>query len=115
MAKYKNEVSAQTIAESEKIAKANQRPGQTKEQTKLVAKGIQKGIEQYKKQHKSKARELDKKLKNMQAKLARNEEAAMQNSGELESHGASRWLVILPWGLLVLSWLLFFGVSYFSG
>jgi len=59
MAKYKKEVSKEVIAESEKMAKATQRPGQTKEQTKLIAQGIQKGIEQYKKHNKAKARELD--------------------------------------------------------
>lgn len=46
-----------------KVARATQRPGQTKEQTKLIAQGIQKGIEQYKKQQSAKARELDKRLK----------------------------------------------------
>jgi hypothetical protein len=51
-----------------KTAKANQRPGQTKEQTRLIAQGIQKGIDQYKKQHKAKSREMDKRLKATQLK-----------------------------------------------
>ena len=40
-----------------KIARANQKPGQTKEQTQLIAQGIQKGIDEYKKQMKVRARE----------------------------------------------------------
>ena len=51
MSKYqkKHQVSPETQEESMKMAKATQRPGQSKEQTKLIAQGIQKGIEQYKK------------------------------------------------------------------
>ena len=37
-------VSQQTKDEALAVAKANQRPGQTKEQTKLIAAGIEKGI-----------------------------------------------------------------------
>lgn len=46
-----------------KIAKATQKPAQTKEQTKLIAQGIEKGIALYKKQQKEKAREADKQKK----------------------------------------------------
>lgn len=41
--------SLETQTEAMKIAKATQKPGQTKEQTKLIAQGIEKGIAQYKK------------------------------------------------------------------
>ncbi|MES9999711.1 MAG: DUF2956 family protein, partial [Candidatus Thiodiazotropha lotti] len=53
MAKSKNNQtpSQETVTEAMQIARATQRPGQTKEQTKLIAMGIQKGIDQYKKQH----------------------------------------------------------------
>ena len=52
MSKYsrKNRVSDETKEDALKIARATQRPGQTKEQTKLIAQGIQKGIDHYKKQ-----------------------------------------------------------------
>ncbi|MCG8668192.1 MAG: DUF2956 domain-containing protein [Pseudomonadales bacterium] len=80
-------------------AKATQRPGQTKEQTKLIAQGIQKGIDHYKKQQKSKARELDKKLKN--AKSAPRElEVQINEVVRYRQH----WL---PWSLLFVSWLAF--------
>ncbi|MCA2486923.1 MULTISPECIES: DUF2956 family protein, partial [Vibrio] len=36
--------SLETQTEAMKIAKATQKPGQTKEQTKLIAQGIEKGI-----------------------------------------------------------------------
>lgn len=64
MPKYsKNKkVSEKTEEDALKIARATQRPGQTKEQTRLISQGIQKGIDHYKKQQKAKARELDKKL-----------------------------------------------------
>ena len=54
MSRYskKQTASPETRNEAMKIARGNQRPGQTKEQTRLIAQGIQKGIEQYKKQHK---------------------------------------------------------------
>ncbi len=106
MAKYKQNVSKQTVQEADKIAKATQRPGQSKEQTKLIAQGIQKGIEQFKKQQKSKSRELDKKLKsipnNVDSSIKQN-----SNSGQ-NSDGVSkkRKTQMLPWILLIFSWLL---------
>jgi hypothetical protein len=54
--------SADEIIQEEalRMARATQKPGQTKEQTKLIAQGIAKGIEMYKKQQSAKARERDK-------------------------------------------------------
>ena len=49
--------------EALRVARATQKPGQTKEQTKLIAQGIAKGIEMYKKQQSAKARERDKQRK----------------------------------------------------
>ncbi|WP_238486417.1 DUF2956 domain-containing protein [Motilimonas eburnea] len=95
------------------VAKATQRPGQTKEQTKLIAQGIQKGIEEYKKRHKEKARELDKqkrKLAQQQSHDAKVQPQSLASPSESEpdsrpGQGASR----LPWLLLALSWLGFIG------
>ena len=95
--KNRSNVSDETKEEAMAVAKATQRPGQTKEQTKLIAQGIQKGIDHYKKQQKSKARELDKKLK--QVKSAPQEvEVQTTEVVRYQQH----WL---PWSLLVLSWL----------
>ncbi len=88
-----------------KIAKANQRPGQTKEQTKLVAQGIQKGIEQYKKQQKSKSRDLDKKIKTVKKTQAALEASSAENA-ESETEIIVRQHP-LPWVLLAASWLVF--------
>ncbi|MGZ8216677.1 DUF2956 domain-containing protein [Methylomagnum sp.] len=54
------------LDEAMRMARAVQKPGQTKEQTKLVAQGIAKGIELYKKQQSAKARERDKARKRAQ-------------------------------------------------
>ncbi len=84
------------------LAKAHQRPGQTKEQTLLIAKGIEKGIAEYKKQQKQKARERDKHKKRL---LRQNTEQAVTAITE-EPHNAPSTSFI-PWGLLLLSWVLF--------
>jgi len=85
-----------------KIARGTQKPGQTKEQTKLIAQGIQKGIEIYKKKQSVKARELDKKLNKASALRASHETSAEQVVEPVVVKGN-----ILPWVLLVLSWIFF--------
>lgn len=91
-----------------KMARATQRPGQTREQTKLIAQGIQKGIEQYKKLQKEKARELDKRLNKASAKKpAPDSKSHTDNQVEPVSTNNK-----LPWILLALSWLGF--AAYFS-
>ena len=112
MSKYKKETSKETIQEAEKLAKANQRPGQTKEQTKLIALGIQKGIEQYKKQQKFKARELDKKLKAVQLKsdqMSKIPDEKTAQNGEISNKASTSKLA---WSLLALSWVLFAFYTY---
>ncbi|UXI00626.1 DUF2956 domain-containing protein [Photobacterium sp. TY1-4] len=96
--------SPETQAEAMQIARATQKPGQTKEQTKLIAQGIQKGIEQYKKQQKAKARERDK-LRKKQSK----ERQPAQPEQDGSQHDTSGQTVIrkqhwLPWLLLMASW-----------
>ena len=102
MAKYskKNPVSEQSKDDAMKIARATQKPGQTKEQTKLIAQGIQKGIEQYKKKQNEKARELDRKLNKVSA-LRSSLEATTEHAVDPEVVKGDK----LPWIMLVLSWL----------
>ncbi len=102
MSRYskKQQLSPETQEESVKIAKAIQRPGQTKEQTKLIAQGIQKGIELYKKQQKERSRELSKKLKKVTGKLSQLDESIEPELSE----GAGCRQSYLAWGLLLLSW-----------
>jgi len=109
MAKYKTGPSKETEQAATQAAKATQRPGQTKEQTKLIAQGIQKGIEHYKKQQKAKARELDKKLRNVN-KPDNQTLSNDQKTSSIESHHAPHQSK-LAWILLFLSWAAF--VVYF--
>ncbi|MBE4398843.1 hypothetical protein CGJ62_22380 [Vibrio parahaemolyticus] len=108
MAKKSNDKPSQeTVDEAMKIARATQRPGQSKEQTKLIAQGIEKGIAQYKKQQKVKARAASKaKKQSLQAKVSKVD--ALHPEQEIEDTRASN--SYLPWILLALSWVLF--VSY---
>lgn len=102
MAKYskKHLLSEKSKDDAVKIARATQKPGQTKEQTKLIAQGIQKGIEIYKKKQSEKTRELDKKL---------NKASALRSTHETSTEQVVETDVVkgnkLPWVLLVLSWL----------
>lgn len=93
--------SPETQEEALKIAKATQRPGQTKDQTKLIAQGIEKGINLYKKQQKERARELSRKLKKVSSER--------HGSAGSEDHEMAERIVYrqhwLPWLLLALSWL----------
>ena len=102
MSKYKHHqpVSSKTIHDADKIARAIQKPNQTKEQTKLIAQGIQKGIAEYKKQQKNKARELDKLKKKITHKQQDN--ISKEGKTEIEKHSKKSWL---PWVLLIISWL----------
>jgi len=96
------QASPETQEESLKMAKATQRPGQTKEQTKLIAQGIQKGIELYKKQQKDRSRELNKKLKKVSGRLSQlNETETGEELIEPEFIYRQHWL---PWLLLFVSW-----------
>lgn len=100
--KHKEVVSQETQDEATTMAKKTQKSGQTKEQTKLIALGIQKGITEYKKQAKAKQREADKAKKK---KSPMNELELQDNTTDTKSTTS-----ILPWALLVLSWIGF--VSY---
>ncbi|GAW86240.1 conserved hypothetical protein [Bathymodiolus platifrons methanotrophic gill symbiont] len=103
MSRYtkKQQTSPETHDESVKLAKAIQRPGQTKEQTKLIAQGIQKGIELYKKQQKERSRELSKKLKRVTGKLNQLDESTEHDQQEMEIIYRQSYLA---WILLLLSW-----------
>ncbi|MCK4841434.1 MAG: DUF2956 domain-containing protein [Methylococcales bacterium] len=100
-------VSEQTQDEAIKVAKATQRPGQTKEQTKLIAQGIEKGIDHFKKQQKSKTRELNKKLNKVSLKLSSADQKPELASSPQVVYKQS----FLAWILLVVSWLGF--AAYF--
>jgi hypothetical protein len=93
----KNSPSEKTQQEALQIAKATQRPGQTKEQTKLIAKGVEKGIAEYKKQQKAKARERD--------KAKKKPIVSEPNQNTIETKPKTKSAVWLPWVLLATSWI----------
>ena len=93
--------SNETKDEALKIAKATQKPGQTKEQTKLIAQGIEKGIAEYKKRQKSKARDRDK-LRKQELKTKQRQR---QEADSEHQPSTTKQANILPWLLLALSWI----------
>lgn len=95
----KQQPSPQTQEDAWTMAKATQRPGQSKAQTKLIAQGIEKGIDQYKKQQKAKAREKDKQRKKEDRQTA--PEGATHTPPKSEVHSRTPWL---PWTLLLITW-----------
>ena len=102
MSRYKKDPrpSPETREEAMKIARANQRPGQTKEQTKLIAQGIQKGIDQYKRQQKAKARELNKHRNRLSREKSGDDKNERNTPGRVRYR--HHWL---PWLLLALTWI----------
>ncbi|UTT84171.1 DUF2956 domain-containing protein [Vibrio pelagius] len=96
--------SIESQQEALKIARATQKPGQTKEQTKLIAQGIEKGIAQYKKQQKERNRQADKAKKKQQKEKQQN---LNQTNEVVSDHAAvpTQKPSMLPWALLIASWL----------
>ena len=108
MQNRKIEVSAEVVAESLRLARANQVPGQSKEQTQLIAQGIQKGIAEYKRAQKARQRLAEKAKKQLRRQTntlvtdATNDEPTEPLVAIPKS---SRSLITwLPWALLVLTW-----------
>ncbi|MGI2258992.1 DUF2956 domain-containing protein [Shewanella sp. GXUN23E] len=96
----KANISEETRQDAMKIARATQKPGQTKEQTRLIAQGIEKGIAEYKKQQKAKSRERDK-VRKQQLRARTQINATVEDEPTQDiSTNPSR----LPWILLALSW-----------
>lgn len=104
--KNKIVASPQTQNDANKIARATQKPGQTKEQTKLIAQGIEKGIALYKKEQKEKQRQADRaRKKALKSKQATSSHDDASQPSVSETQAASPWPIRLPWILLVVSWL----------
>lgn len=97
--------SPETALEAERIAKATQKPGQTKEQTRLIAQGVQKGIDEYKKQQKARARTADKAKKQRLRAQSAELNTELEPIDEEEPQAESSRHAWLPWILLLLSWI----------
>ncbi|EGR2794619.1 DUF2956 domain-containing protein [Vibrio navarrensis] len=97
--------SPESQQEALKIARATQKPGQTKEQTKLIAQGIEKGIALYKKQQKERHRQADKaRKKQLKLKSDNHTNLALEDNVEMVDTPQPTTQK-LPWVLLALSWL----------
>ena len=107
--------SIETQKEAMSIAKATQKPGQTKEQTKLIAQGIEKGIALYKKQQKERSRQADKAKKKQQREKQRQVESINQEPIKPQEP-RSKAKTTLPWLLLFFSWIGFalFAITHAS-
>lgn len=108
MQNRKIEVSAEVVAESLRLARANQVPGQSKEQTQLIAQGIQKGIAEYKRAQKARQRLAEKAKKQLRRQtntLVTDETDDEPTEPLVAIPKPSRSLITwLPWTLLVLTW-----------
>ncbi len=102
--KSKDPISLESQQEAMKMAKAVQKPGQTKEQTKIIAQGIEKGITLYKKQQKERSREADKLKKK---KLRQKQSITDQQISEDQTPSRNKNSGVFAWILLVLSWAYF--------
>ncbi|PTO82480.1 DUF2956 domain-containing protein [Vibrio splendidus] len=108
MKKKTNTPSVESQQEALKIAKATQKPAQTKEQTKLIAQGIEKGIALYKKQQKERGRQADKAKKRVQKEkqtLQANQDQDQEQNVDLDNETTSNHASKLPWLLLFASWI----------
>lgn len=101
-------ISAETQDDALKIAKATQRPGQSKEQTKLIAQGIEKGIAEYKKRQKQNVREQDK-LHKKQLKQKNTQLSEQTSENEQDSNNGSQYKKAL-----IISWLAFIAYLAFD-
>ena len=97
----KDDISPETQDEAMMIAKKTQKPGQTKEQTRLIALGIQKGIADYKKSAKNKQRQADKAKKKRQ----KTEQEIDPPTSDAQPLEKQKNRPMLPWSLLIISWL----------
>jgi hypothetical protein len=104
----KAQISIESQQEAMAIAKATQKPAQTKEQTKLIAQGIEKGIALYKKQQKEKSREADKlKKKTQRQKQSKHNHSDVEDKQAHQDHINKESSKNLPWILLAVSWAAF--------
>jgi len=115
MAKHYKDTSARSEQKADALARATQRPGQSKAQTRLIAAGIKKGIEEYKKQQSVKTRALDKERKTLARKLEKLSQRSEQpldagndrQKKESEGNLLRKFSGGLPWLLLLISWAVF--------
>ncbi len=102
----KANINAIKVDKAMAIAQGIKQENQTKAQTKLVAQGIRKGIELYKKQQNKKTRDVDKrKKKEIKEKLSSQNE--IEDKNNRQDKGSINFSLLIPWILLISSWIFF--------
>jgi hypothetical protein len=116
------EPSPAILEEALAVARATQKPGQTKEQTRLIAQGIAKGIDHYKRQQNAKMRERDKarkryeKARELTTQGLPHEGRRFEETGATTAPGpAQQGLVLIVCGSLLLTMALFHAVRLYTG
>lgn len=97
-------------AEAAKIVRTLIIRGESRAETQRIVSGVQRGIEYHLKQQSVRARELDKKAK----KLKQIDSHSGAPSAAAPTAGREYSSVLLPWGLLALSWVGFMGYLMFE-
>jgi Protein of unknown function (DUF2956) len=92
-------------ADAAKITNAIKIDGQTSAETRAIANGIQRGMELFLRQQSEKARELDKRTKKV--KQLANQLTQQKPDEEKEVVSTQQKQPLLPWILLIASWILF--------
>lgn len=106
----KPQLSTEARAQVQTITNAVTPASFTKQQRKEVQQAIESGMATVRAQANSKSREREKKLKQLQKQLA-TDGGNIATATEA-SHGKSNLSVILPWGLLSLTWI---GLAIYLG
>ena len=99
--------------EAAKIANSLQQSGYSREENRAIRAGLQQGMEMWLRQQNERSRELDKRAKKVRESLRHAESVKESDASEsVQTKTTSNWS-LLPWFLLVGSWVLF-AVYYFS-
>lgn len=109
--KHSDKISKDVKAQATKIVRNLNLVADNKDQGRAITKGVQRGIEAFLRQQSEKARILDKKSKEL-AKLESSLTVAEPDEVEIRLPEKFRLVQWIPWGLLILSWLVF-GLLHF--
>ena len=91
MQQKKIEISAETVAESLRLARATQVAGQSKEQTQLIAQGIQKGLAEYKRAQKTKQRAADRAKKQQRRQSGNDQNQRQRQECRADQPAPGHW------------------------
>ena len=99
----KPQLSTEALAQAQTITNTVIPVSFTKQQRKEVQQAIESGMATVRAQANNKSREREKKVKQLQKQLSAKGDNIATTTNQ-ENHGKSNLSVILPWGLLSLTW-----------